>query len=50
MPLSPNLYLRRVEDITMEILNKNNIKGLILDIDNTLIDYDKNLAETTIKW
>ena len=50
MILYPNLYLKSVENITIEILNKNNILGLILDIDNTLIDYDKNLPESIIKW
>ena len=32
----PNIYLKRVTDITPEILQKLNIKGLILDVDNTL--------------
>ena len=48
--LYPNIYLKKVEDITIEILIKNKIKLLILDVDNTLIDYDKNLDEETIKW
>lgn len=50
MRLYPNLYLENISEITIEILNENNIKGLILDIDNTLIDYDKNLPEKFIKW
>ena len=50
MLFTPNLYLKSVEDITIDLLNKNNIKGLILDIDNTLIDYDKNLPEGIINW
>ena len=48
--LYPKLYLENVMEITEEVLNKNNIKGLILDIDNTLIDYNKNLSEEKIKW
>lgn len=48
--LYPNLYLKKVEDITIEILMKNKIKLLILDVDNTLIDYYKNLSEEIIKW
>ena len=48
--LYPNLYLKKVEDITIEILMKNKIKLLILDVDNTLIDYYKNLSEDVIKW
>lgn len=50
MSIYPKLYLNSVKDITIEILNKNNIKALILDIDNTLIDYYKNLSEGIIKW
>lgn len=48
--LYPNLYLRKIEDITIEQLIKNKIKLLILDVDNTLIDYYKNLSEEVINW
>ena len=48
--LYPNLYLKKVEDIKIETLIKNKIKLLILDVDNTLIDYYKNLSENIIKW
>jgi len=48
--LYPNIYLKKVEDITIEMLMKNKIKLLILDVDNTLIDYYKNLSEEIIKW
>ena len=48
--LYPNLYLKKIEDITIETLIKNKIKLLILDVDNTLIDYYKNLSEDIIKW
>lgn len=50
MKLYPNLYLANVKEITLEILKENKIKGLILDVDNTLIDYDKNLIEGAKKW
>ena len=46
----PNLYLKKVEEITVEILQKNNIKALILDVDNTLIDINKKLSKSIIKW
>lgn len=46
----PKLYLNNVKEITVEILNQNKIKGLILDVDNTLIDFDKKLLEGTEKW
>ncbi len=48
--LYPNLYLKKVEDITIEKLIKNKIKLLILDVDNTLIDYYKNLTEEVVNW
>lgn len=48
--LYPNLYLKKVEDITIEALIKNKIKLIILDVDNTLIDYYKNLSESIVKW
>ena len=50
MNLYPNIYLNCVEEITIELLKKNNIKALILDVDNTLIDYYKNLPEEKVKW
>ncbi len=50
MILYPKLYLNNVKEITINILNKYNLKGLALDVDNTLIDYDKNLLEGAEKW
>lgn len=50
MILYPNLYCKSVTDITIEMLNKNSIKGLILDVDNTLIDYNRNMDEKIEKW
>lgn len=50
MKLYPDLYLTNIKEITLEILKENNIKGLILDVDNTLIDFDKNLIEGAKNW
>ena len=36
MLLYPRLYLESVKQITIQMLEQNNIKGLILDVDNTL--------------
>lgn len=33
----PKMYFRKIEDIEEKTLQKRNIKGLILDIDNTLV-------------
>ena len=46
----PKGYFKGVSEISLEYLKANNIKGLILDVDNTLIDYYKNMSEYTIKW
>ena len=50
MKIYPKEYLRSVLDINMEFMKKNKLKGLILDIDNTLIDLDKFLSEDIVKW
>lgn len=50
MNLYPDKYLKKVEDIDIEFLQKNKLKALILDVDNTLIDYNKNLSDSIIKW
>ncbi len=50
MILYPKVYFKNVREITIEFLNKNSIKALILDVDNTLIDYYKNLPQENITW
>ena len=46
----PNAYFNKVEEITIEFLQRNKIKALILDIDNTLIDYNHVMTESVEKW
>lgn len=48
--INPNIYIKKVEDITIELLLKNKIKLLILDVDNTLIDYYEKLSESIENW
>ena len=50
MILYPNAHFNNVREITIEFLKENEITALILDVDNTLIDYDRNLAEETVQW
>ena len=50
MKLYPRELLNKVEEITIEFIQKNKLKALILDVDNTLIDYNKNLSEQKINW
>jgi len=47
----PSLILDSVTDITADILKENNIKGLILDIDNTLVpNHVTEADETLLEW
>jgi hypothetical protein len=46
----PDFYCNNVRDVKLELLKENNIKGIILDVDNTLVDYYKKFEEGTIEW
>lgn len=46
----PREYLNSVKEISLELLEKNHIQGLILDVDNTLIDFEKKMPEGVDKW
>jgi len=46
----PKLYLNSVKEISIELLKKHDLKGLILDVDNTLIDYEKNMPKGIKEW
>ena len=50
MILYPKMLLNRVTEITPELLEKNNIKAIILDVDNTLINIKQELSEDVKKW
>lgn len=50
MLLMPALQVKRITDIQVKILKENNIKGIILDVDNTIIDLDKNPLEGIEEW
>ncbi len=50
MNIYPKAYLNNVQEITIQFLIENKIKALILDVDNTLIDYYKNLSDDVINW
>ena len=47
----PKQSVNRIQDIDFETLKKNNIRGLILDIDNTLVpQHHKEADENAVKW
>ena len=50
MILYPDYYCKDVTQITPELLRNNNIKGLVLDIDNTLIDIDRKMLDGAKQW
>lgn len=50
MVIYPDYYCDKVTDITLDLLEKNQIKGILLDVDNTLIDFDRNLVEGAKEW
>lgn len=50
MILYPNGYFDSVRDISIEYLKKNQITGIVLDVDNTLIDYYKVFPDGTKEW
>lgn len=50
MFIYPNEYFKKIENIDIEFLQKNKIKALILDMDNTLINYKKEMPKTIEKW
>lgn len=50
MILYPKAYFESVKQITIDFLRENNIKALILDVDNTILDFDKKIPEGIKEW
>lgn len=48
--LRPNARFKRITDIKPEFFKENNIKGLILDLDNTLIDSQHRFINGLKDW
>ena len=46
----PDFYFDNVRDVKIDLLEKNNIKGIILDVDNTLIDFYRKFEDGTVEW
>lgn len=46
----PKKYFGNILEITEDFLQKNQIKGILLDIDNTIIDKDNKIIEGLEKW
>ena len=50
MLIYPNEYFDKIEKITIEFLQKNKIKALILDMDNTLINLKEEMPKNIEIW
>lgn len=50
MLLKPDMRVDKITDIPIEMLKSNNIKAVILDSDNTLIDLNKNPLDGIKEW
>lgn len=50
MNIYPKLYCKKVTDIQIDYLEKNNIKGILLDVDNTLLDFDLKIVDGLDEW
>lgn len=49
--LKPNMMIDSIYDIDFQELKRRNIKGLLIDVDNTLIEWDKEKADPElIQW
>lgn len=46
----PDAHFEKVEQINLAFLQKNKIKALILDVDNTLINYHKEMKKSVVDW
>ena len=50
MILYPKIYLKNATYLSKELIEKYNIKGIILDVDNTLMDYEREILENVDSW
>ena len=50
MNIYPKLYCKKITDIEIDYLKENNIKALILDVDNTLLDFDLKIVDGLKNW
>lgn len=48
--LKPDLFIKKITDLKIEYLNNHNIKGLLIDIDNTIMDYEHNFINGLSSW
>lgn len=50
MILYPDLYVENILKIDKDIIKKYNLKALLLDIDNTILYYDRSIIDGLQDW
>lgn len=50
MTIYPDFYFKKITEIKPDFLKDNNIKALILDVDNTLLDFDLKYVDGLEEW
>lgn len=50
MVLFPDMYYKNVQSIDLKDLEEKEIKGIAIDVDNTLIDYNQVVSDEVIDW
>lgn len=50
MILYPKLYINNILEIDEKIIKENNIHAILLDIDNTIMYYNRELVEGIEEW
>lgn len=50
MILFPDMYYKNVQSIPISDLKQRNVKGIAVDVDNTLIDYKKIVSKEVENW
>lgn len=50
MILYPKLYYKNVQSVDIAELKEHGVKGIAIDVDNTLIDYKQEVSEDVAKW
>lgn len=48
--IKPDAIFNKVTDISVEFLKENHIKGVILDVDNTLLNLDEEMLPGAKEW
>lgn len=48
--IKPDAIFNKVTDISIDFLKKNHIKGVILDVDNTLLNLDEEMLPGAKEW